>query len=156
MKAGKIALGASCASLIFFATRFLAVPTPVGLFHTGDAVIFGTAAVLGPFAAIPAIVGSVLANILGFAQYIPATVVIKGLLGLLAGLCLKHEKRFFVLALYFILLECTLVIGGYFLYTMHLFSWETAIAYLPGDIAQAVFGIAGGLILVTQLRRLRI
>jgi uncharacterized membrane protein len=126
------------------------------LFHAGDAVIFGTAAILGPFAAIPAIIGSVLANFLGYPAYIPATVVIKGLLGFLAGLCLKREKRIGFIALYFLLFECILVIGGYFLYTAFLFSWETAAAYLPGDIAQAAVGVAGGVVLVTQLRRLRI
>ena len=154
MKINKLALGAALTALVFFATRFLAVATPVGLFHMGDAFILGSAAILGPFAFIPAALGSMLADSFGYAQYIPATLVLKGLLGLLAGFLLQRMHKAIYIALCFLTLECVLVVGGYYLYEIILYNADIAAFHLVFNAAQALVGTMGGLLFATQLRRL--
>ena len=67
-------------ALITVMTAFIKIPTPLGYIHIGDAFIFAAAMLLGPYAAIPAMIGSGLADfITAYFMYIPATILIKGL-----------------------------------------------------------------------------
>ena len=49
-------------ALITVMTAFIRIPTPLGYIHIGDAFIFAAAMLLGPYAAIPAMIGSGLAD----------------------------------------------------------------------------------------------
>lgn len=89
----KIAYAGVLAALVFAGTE-LHIPTAIGHINLGDLVILVSAYVLGPFAFIPAAIGSTLADLLaGYPQYAVATFIIKGLMGLVAGLLLKRNKE---------------------------------------------------------------
>lgn len=89
----KIAYAGVLAALVFAGTE-LHIPTAIGHINLGDLVILVSAYVLGPFAFIPAAIGSTLADLLaGYPQYAVATFIIKGVMGLVAGLLLKRNKE---------------------------------------------------------------
>ena len=81
------------AGLIFIGTE-LHIPTAIGHINLGDLVILVSAYILGPFAFVPAAIGSTLADLLaGYPQYAVATFIIKGVMGLVAGLLHKRNRE---------------------------------------------------------------
>ena len=78
-----IAYGGILTGLVLVATMFLQIPNGQGGYvNLGDGVIFASSLILGPFAGVVAALGSVMSDLfLGYAQYAPATLVIKGLMG---------------------------------------------------------------------------
>ena len=89
----KIAYAGVLAGLIFIGTE-LHIPTAIGHINLGDLVILVSSYILGPFAFVPAAIGSTLADLLaGYPQYAIATFIIKGVMGLVAGLLLKRNKE---------------------------------------------------------------
>ena len=69
------------AAIIFVTTAYLHIPSHTGYTHVGDAFIYLAACFLSPTYAIAAgVIGAVLADCLsGYAIWVPATAVIKGL-----------------------------------------------------------------------------
>ena len=89
----KIAYAGVLAALLFIGTE-LHIPTAIGHINLGDVVILVSAYILGPFAFVPAAIGSTLADLLaGYPQYAAATFLIKGVMGLVAGLLLKRNSQ---------------------------------------------------------------
>ena len=89
----KIAYAGVLAGLVFVGTE-LHIPTAIGHINLGDLVILVSAYILGPFAFIPAAIGSTLADLIaGYPQYAVATFLIKGIMGFVAGLLLKRDKE---------------------------------------------------------------
>ena len=89
----KIDYAGVLAGLIFIGTE-LHIPTAIGHINLGDLVILVSSYILGPFAFVPAAIGSTLADLLaGYPQYAVATFIIKGVMGLVAGLLLKRNKE---------------------------------------------------------------
>lgn len=131
------------ATLIFVATRFLSIPLPgVGYVHLGDALLFVASSLLPmPYAIGAAIIGAGLADLTaGFAVYLPATILIKGLTAVLFTakskrmLCLRN-----LLALPLALLLCT---GGYFVFEWALYGLPSAIPSIPFNCLQIVASAA--------------
>ena len=89
----KIAYAGVLAALIFVGTE-LHIPTAIGHINLGDLMILVTSYIMGPFAFVPAAIGSTLADLLaGYPQYAVATFLIKGVMGLVAGLLLKRNAQ---------------------------------------------------------------
>lgn len=89
----RIAYAGVLAGLIFIGTE-LHIPTAIGHINLGDLVILVSAYILGPFAFVPAAIGSTLADLLaGYPQYAIATFLIKGIMGFVAGLLLKRNRE---------------------------------------------------------------
>ena len=89
----KIAYAGVLSALIFIGTE-LHIPTAIGHINLGDLVILVSSYILGPFALVPAAIGSTLADLLaGYPQYAVATFIIKGVMGLVAGLLLKRNSE---------------------------------------------------------------
>lgn len=89
----KIAYAGVLAALVFIGTE-LHIPTAIGHINLGDVVILVSAYILGPFAFVPSAIGSTLADLLaGYPQYAAATFLIKGVMGLVAGLLLKRNSQ---------------------------------------------------------------
>ncbi|MDQ7841831.1 MAG: ECF transporter S component [bacterium] len=90
MKAREIALSGVMTALVFVVTRTFALPIPQtkGFFNLGEAGVYASALLFGPLVgALSGGVGSALADLsLGYAQYAPFTLVIKGLEGAVVGL----------------------------------------------------------------------
>lgn len=89
----KIAYAGVLAALVFVGTE-LHIPTAIGHINLGDFVILFSSYIMGPFAFVPAALGSTLADLLaGYPQYAVATFLIKGVMGLVAGLLLKRNAQ---------------------------------------------------------------
>lgn len=158
-KVTKIALGGVLSAVVLLATIAFPIPLPnhMGFINFGDGVIFGVSAILGPFAAIAAALGSALSDyLLGYAVYIPATAVIKGCMGLLAGSTLRRfpKMRWYLLIALFAVCELIMV-GGYFLYESLLYGVSAAVVTVPGNLMQGVAGIVLGLAIVPLVRRVK-
>ncbi len=144
--------------LATFAIRF-PIPTGYGYINFGDGAIFATAAVMGPYAAVSAALGSALADLIaGYPMYIPATAVIKGLMGLVAGFALHKYKKmpWYLMMVLFLICELIMVFG-YFFYEWALYaSLPAAAGQLIFNSIQGIAGIATGLAIVPLARKIKI
>jgi uncharacterized membrane protein len=154
----KIAYGGILSAVIMLATWAITVPIPntAGYINLGDGVIFGISVILGPFAAICAALGSALADLAYAAPiYMPATFVIKGLMGLLAGITLKKYPKLPWFWQILLFAGCELImIAGYFAYES-IINPGFALGTLPGNSMQGIAGIVLGIALVPLARRLK-
>lgn len=140
------------------ATMFIKLPTAMGYVNAGDAVVLLGAFLLGPlWGAVAAGLGSALADVLnGYAMYAPGTLVIKFFMALMAGwllrsLAVKKPNPAAVLA------GATaeiLMICGYFFYECFILGYGlAALAGVPFNLIQGVFGAAAGAALFGALCR---
>ncbi len=143
MNTRKITASAITAAIVFVVTWTVRLPIPAtagGYINCGDVVIYLSAYLLGgPAAAAAAAVGSALADAAaGAAVYIPATFVIKGLMGLLCGF-LTEKKKFsgFVLSC---AIGGAVMTLGYAAYESVVFGLSYALASLPFNAVQWVGG----------------
>ena len=153
-----LCFGALFAALTCAAT-LISVPLPFGYFNLGDVLVLVGTWCLGPIGIISASLGSALADvILGWAQYAPATFIIKGLMALIAFLLCK---RLHVRALPLELLIRTLVavlceavmVGGYLLYEAVFLGYGAgALVSIVGNCMQGLVGIVGAIVLYTALK----
>lgn len=156
-----LVLTALFAAFACAATMVLVVPSPTGGYmNLGDAVVLTGAFLLGPvYGAIAGGVGPALADLLaGYASYVPATLVIKAVMGLLAGVLYRAiGKKWNGVGL----LVCAVVgevpmVIGYWLYDGFLMKSLTGAAVgIPSNLTQAAFGIAVSVALTAALRRSR-
>lgn len=155
-----ITYGGILSAVIMLATYVIRVPIPnaYGYVNFGDGVIFATAAIIGPFAAICAGLGSALADLIaGYTIYAPATFLIKGCMGFLTGLVLKKNPQLAWYILVALFASCEVImIGGYFLFESVLYGVEAAVGALLANTIQGAAGIAMGLVIVPLVRRIKI
>ena len=147
------------AALTCVATMVLVVPSPSGGYlNLGDTVVLLGAFLLGPVCGAAAGgIGAALADLLaGYAVYVPATLVIKALMGVTAGLLYRMagKRRGPVgLAACGAAAEAIMVVG-YWLYDGFLLgSLAGAAAGIPANLAQAAFGIIAATLLTVVLRK---
>ena len=134
-----LTLSALFAALVFVFTAFVRIPGPLGYMHLGDGFIFLASDALGPLAAVPAALGSALADfIAGYPIYNPVTAIIKALTALLGAF--GHRKPLFPRILILIAAELIMVVG-YCLFEFFLYGWGTAIAAVPFNLAQGILGV---------------
>jgi len=155
-----IALGGVLSALVLLATYLLKIPLPIpnGYVHLGDATIFAAAAVIGPFAAIVAGLGSALADLIsGYGQYALATFLIKAAMGFVAGTVLTKKPKLSVVASGILFTACEgIMVGGYLLFETFLYGFTTALAAVPYNAIQGVAGIVLGVALLPFIRRIRV
>ncbi|HCW74854.1 MAG TPA: ECF transporter S component [Clostridiaceae bacterium] len=152
----KLTYGGLMGALVFLGTYTLAFPIPNGYLNLGDGIILISSILLGPFAAFPAAVGSILADIAaGYAIYVPFTFVIKGLVALVPALLLKNKKLSWKsLILPFAIAELIMVAGYFIADTM---LWDMGgIAAVPFNLLQGAFGLVIGIIGSTVILRSKI
>lgn len=162
----RIVLLALMASLILL-TTLIYLPMGFGYYHIGDGFIFAAASLLGPYAAVSAAIGSALADLLaGFATYIPATAIIKGLMGLIAGFLIRHMYRHvspkapkvspaLLLRTVLVLLLCeAIMVGGYLTYETILYGFSGALGSVIPNCLQGLVGIVLGTVMVPLARRI--
>lgn len=145
------------AALVAVATLFLQIPIPMtqGYCNLGDGVILCAGALLGPAAAIPGALGSAIADLaLGYAVYAPATMLIKGLMGFLAGALCQGTKKSWQRLCWMAAAEIWMI-AGYFLFESILYGTATAMTSLPGNGFQAAAGLICGAALWPLAMRIR-
>ncbi len=128
------------AALCALLTLSIRLPSPMGGYiNLGDCAVLLSAWLLGPaHGALAAGLGSALADLLGYPLYAPATLVIKGAMALLAGICLRHFHRPMVgMAVAGLAAEAVMV-AGYWLF-------EAAVLGMgPGAAANVPFNLVQG------------
>ena len=140
------------------ATMVLRIPSPTGGYlNLGDAVVLLGAYLLGPaWGAVAGGIGPALADLLaGYAAYVPATLVIKALMGLLAALGYRwaRERAGVWTAGCAVIAEIVMV-AGYALYDAFLSgSLAVGMTGVPGNMVQGAFGAAASTLLCLALRR---
>ncbi|MFH5835516.1 ECF transporter S component [Proteiniclasticum sp. C24MP] len=142
----KLTYGGLVGALVFLGTYILSFPIPNGYLNLGDGFILISSVILGPYAAVPAAIGSILADIsAGFAMYVPFTFVIKGLVAFVPAILLKGKKiTWKTMILPFALAELIMV-AGYFIADTVL--WDLGgIAALPFNFLQGLFGLLIGIL----------
>jgi uncharacterized membrane protein len=146
----RLSIASLLAAIICVTTALLKIPTGItnGYVHLGDMFIFLSASVLGPYAAIPAAIGSGLADLLaGYPLYIIPTIIIKGVMGFIAGKFYKPNNR--ILYIITILLTCELFMAlGYWAFETILYGVAAATAAVSMNLLQGLFGVIGGVVIV--------
>ncbi len=140
-------------ALICLLTMFPRIALPSGYVHLGDGLILISSMLLGLWSIPAAAMGSMLADLLAFPAYAPATFLIKGLTALTAAALMGKASARWRILLAFIAAEAVMV-AGYFAFEW-LFFPEYALADLPGNILQAVFGLVVGMLGRRAVPRLR-
>ena len=136
--------GAMLASLIALATMALRIPLPMekGYGNLGDAVILLCGVLPPAWAAAAAAAGSALSDVLlGYAVYAPATAVIKGLMGYLAGRWIAKKARLPQKLIGMIAAEGWMV-AGYFLFEWAVYGVSPAVAGLAPNLFQGAVCLA--------------
>ena len=141
------------------ATMVLVVPSPTGGYmNLGDAMVLLGAFLLGPvYGGLAGGIGAALADLLaGYAMYAPATLGIKILMGLAAGIlyrCIGKRWKTAGLVVCGIAAESIMVIG-YWLYDGFLMGSLVGSAVgIPANLVQAAFGIVAATLLAVALRK---
>lgn len=151
-----LAATALVAALSCVATLVIRIPSPTGGYmNLGDTVVLLGAYLLGGgYGAAAAAIGPAMADLLsGYPVYVPATLVIKALMALLAA-AIYHGfgKRSWSLVLAGLAAE-VLMVGGYWAYDSILMgSMAGALAGVPSNAVQSVLGVAASTILAMALR----
>ena len=148
-------------ALVCAATIVITIPVPVtgGYIHPGDGIALLAGWLLGPFwGAAAAGIGSAMADLLlGYVVYVPGTLIIKGMIGLLAGLIARALKRRRLSAVIAAVAAEAVMVLGYFLYESVILGYGmAAAAAVPGNLIQALGGIVIFTVLSAVLRPVRI
>jgi uncharacterized membrane protein len=148
------ALSGIMAALVFVTTMLIRIPVPAtgGYINVGDAMIFVSAllfgAVVGGFAGG---VGSALADLVGFPDFVLYTLAIKGIEGLIAGSLTKGKNS--LREIIVVIVAGIEMIVGYFLVETYLYGIGAALVEFPGNIFQASFGVVVAIPLSFAVRK---
>ena len=144
-------------ALGYVATTVLMVPSPTGGYmNLGDTVVLLGAYLLGPvYGAIAGGVGPALADLLGgYGIYVPATLVIKALMGLTAALLYRTlKKQNWALVVCGVAAEAIMVVGYWLFDGILVGSLAGSAAGLPSNFVQAAFGLAASTLLALVLKK---
>jgi len=137
-------------AVIALLTSMVRIPVPMtqGYAHVGDAGILLAGLLMGPMGAVPAALGSALADLFaGYVTYAPFTCVVKGAMGWAAGKFLKPGITPKSICL--VVGISVFMVAAYFLTDMVLFGWAAAVGSIVGNLLQAAASIALGIVLLT-------
>jgi ECF transporter S component (folate family) len=160
-KTKKIVIVALFTALVAVATMAVKIPTINGYIHLGDTLVYLCGIFLGPvYGAIAAGMGSFLADMLsGYAIWAIPSMLIKALDAFVFGLIFKkvilsNIKMKSLLLRYIIalLIGGSIMVGGYFITSIVIYSYAGALAAI---IPNAVQAIGGGIIAYPILLALR-
>lgn len=153
----KLVLTAMFASLVCVATMIIQVPSPMGGYvNVGDCFVLLGAWTLGPiFGAAAGGLGTMMSDVLmGYAYWAPGSLVIKGLVALIAAKLYKmlgqNRKAMIVGGL---VGESVMVLGYFSYAALILGRGLSAAASVPGNLVQASVGIIAAVLLASVGRR---
>ena len=151
-KIRKLVLAALLAALVCVATMVVQIPSPMqGYVNLGDCFVLLSGWLLGPWYGFAAGgIGSMLADIfLGYAHYAPGTLVIKGVMALVAALMYEKMGHTATSRIAGGVVSEIIMVLGYFGYaSLLLGKGLAAAASIPGNIFQGVVGLVVGVLLV--------
>ena len=154
-KIRKLVLAALLAALVCVATMVVQIPSPMqGYVNLGDCFVL----LSGWYGFAAGGIGSMLADIfLGYAHYAPGTLVIKGVMALVAALMYEKMGRTATSRIAGGVVSEIIMVLGYFGYaSLLLGKGLAAAASIPGNIFQGAVGLVVGVLLVTVLERAKV
>lgn len=144
------------AALVFVFTYLIKIPINASgaYMNIGDCVIYCSGLLVGgPWAAAAAGIGSALSDLmLGFPVYAPATLIIKGAMGLVCAVLMK--KGGFGRFTWASVLGGAIMVAGYALFEWIFFGWAYAAGTIAFNLIQWAAGVAGALALYYPIRRI--
>ncbi|RDY31949.1 ECF transporter S component [Lachnotalea glycerini] len=170
-KTKKIVIGSLFAALTTV-TTMLKLPTPsFGYIHPGDSLVLMCGIILGPVAgALSAGIGSMFADIFsGYISFAPATLVIKAITALIAGLIFNHTNCNHTMRTIIAGIPGELfMVSGYYAYEVFLFittaksttgtslaaAMSASLMGVPFNILQGIAGILISLALLPVLLKI--
>lgn len=150
----KFVTTALMAALTCFATYIIRIPSPTGYIHPGDSFVILSGIILGPFyGGLSAGIGSMMADLLaGYPHYAVATFIIKALTAALCSLIYRRLRRRIPTVIIAGVLGGIIVTLGYFSYEYFLYGFGGALAGIPLNGVQNLFGIILSSLLYPLLR----
>jgi uncharacterized membrane protein len=143
-------------AMVYIAT-YIGTALPFsGYAHLGDAAVFLSGLVLGPYYGLmAAALGSALADGLkSYVIYIPATLVLKGLMAYMTGRVREKGSKMITSAMVF---GGFIMVLGYYLYEIVIYgNMQAPIINIPWNIIQFVIGIVVAKILIKPFSRFKI
>ncbi|MEX1376096.1 MAG: ECF transporter S component [Eubacteriales bacterium] len=149
----KLTVSAIFIALISLLTSFsFAIPGGHGYIHLGDSMIYTCAWALGgPIAGIVSALGSALTDVmLGYTQYVPATLIIKFLMGYVAYLIMKAFKYRYFADILAMIVSSIIMVAGYTFFE-YLLDKAGAVAVIVPNLIQAVGGVVTGAAVILLL-----
>lgn len=153
----KLVLTSLFVAIICASTIVIQIPSPMsGYINLGDCFVLLAGWLLGPiYGFLAGGLGSMLADIFtGYMHYAPATLIIKGLVALVASLLMRAmEKSFFKHIRIARVISGTaaeiVMVAGYFGYAaLFLGNGLAAAASIPGNLMQGAIGVVASVLLI--------
>ena len=159
-KVKKLVFSALLAAVVCVATMMINIPSPAnGYVNLGDCFVLLCGWLLGPwYGAAAAGIGSMFADIFaGYLYYAPATLIIKGLMGLVAAVLYRKAASKAALIVSGVVAEIIMV-AGYFCFAAWFLGYGIAGAALsvPGNLVQGVVGLVAGTVLMQIFKRTKL
>lgn len=156
IKTSRLTRAGLLTAIVTLLTAYLKIPLPAGYAHLGDGAVMLCGMLLGPYGAIPAALGSVLADIiLGFVYYAPCSAVIKGAMALIAAKFITNTKVVSAKNILAVLTAFLWMVFAYLLVDAVLYSRETAVLAIGGNLMQAGVGSVVSISGIHLSRRLK-
>ncbi|RLK62686.1 ECF transporter S component [Atopobacter sp. AH10] len=132
------------------------VPATKGIITLCEAGIYTTSLLLGPIpgAIVGAATGGLVDFISGFSEWMPWSIAIHGLQGLLAGYLARHFKPSGQIV--GLVLASLLMVTGYAFATYLMYDWPATLASIPSNLAQCGLGILVALPLYQALKKIKL
>lgn len=131
---------------------FISFPVLGGYKNLGDCIVLLSGCILGPlYGALAGGIGSALCDfLLGYAYYVPGTLIIKGSMAAVCGIFYKKsQKKTGIFAIVGMVFAELIMVIGYFLYKWcFLADFTTALLSMYGNLIQSVVGLLGSIILL--------
>jgi len=141
--------------VLTFTASLIRIPVPSvrWFFHLGDAVIFIMALLFGPVAGcIAGALGSSWADVqMGLTVWVPMTLVIKGVEGLVVGWIGQDQNGSWEVPS--LIAGSVVMIAGYAVASVFLFGWPALIWEVPVDLVQCSVAMILSLFLVRNIRK---
>lgn len=148
---------ASLFSALTFVSTYLSFPIIIGYVNLGDCFVILSGVILGPYGIASAIIGSVICDlILGYAIYIPATFIIKGIMAFIVYI-LAHKKHSLPRQIISAFIAECIMVFGYFIYECFCMKLGIgAIASVPYNCLQGAVAIVSSTIFYIFLDKSKI
>ena len=159
-KVKKLVFSALLAAVVCVATMIIEIPSPAnGYVNLGDCFVLLCGWLLGPwYGAAAAGIGSMFADIFaGYLYYAPATLIIKGLMGLVAAVLYRKAASKAALIVSGVVAEIIMV-AGYFCFAAWFLGYGVTGAALsvPGNLVQGAVGLVAGMVLMQIFKRTKL
>lgn len=162
----KLVMASLFAALTFVATLIhIHVPgMQTGYVNLGDTLVIISSLLLGPvYGSLAGGIGSAFTDFLhGYVVYVPATFVIKTLMGIavfyIYKTLLKNKPslKTFPIAIGGIVAEAIMILGYLFYEGQFMVGYAGAALGIPGNCIQGIFGVVGAVLLLKVLKKTKI